>query len=146
MATYLQGKDVEFLVRVKDTGEFKRLVCEDTLVLEITNDVVVTKTKTCGTAKGIQSADFKANGSAVCNLDPTSEEVSYDGMVDWQLATTEVDWIIRNIAVTGYAAGEGMRFSGTGYFVSTQGTFSNGEACKWTWNLEGTGTINTTES
>jgi hypothetical protein len=36
--------------------------------------------------------------------------------------------------------------SGTGYFVSTQFDGSEGQVVKFSWNIEGTGTINDTES
>lgn len=146
MATYeLQGDDVEFLVRVADTGTFKEMVCEETLTLDVTNDVTTTKTK-CGPFKGVQTPDFKANGTGVHNTEPTGSEVSYDQIVDWQNSKTKVDWIIRNQAYGSYAAGEAMRFSGSGYFVSSQGSFSANDVVKFTWALEGVGTLNAVES
>ena len=146
MATEIQGSDVEFLVRVADTGSFKEMVCEDTLTLDISNDVTTVKTKNCGAFKGVQDPDFKANGSAVHNVSVTSTEVSYDQVATWQVAGTKVEWIIRNKAFGSYVAGDAMRFAGYGYFVGSQGVFNNGEVVKFTWNLEGVGTLNVTES
>lgn len=146
MATYeLQGQDVEFLVRVADTGEFKELVCDGEFTLDITNDVSTTKTKRCGTFKGVLAPDFKINGKAVCNTEPTVNEVSYDQVANWQINTTKVEWIIRNQAYGTYAAGEALRFSGYGYFVSSQAPFGN-DVVTFNWNLEGIGILNDTES
>lgn len=145
-AVEVQGADIEFLVRVADTGTFKRMVCEDSLTFDISNDVTTVKTKTCGPFKGVQTPDFKANGSAVFNVTPTGSEVSYDQVATWQTGPTKVEWIIRNVAFGSYIAGRAIRFSGYGYFVSSQFTAANGEVAKFTWNLEGTGTLNVTES
>lgn len=146
MATELQGADVEFLVRQADTGTFKEMVCEDTLTLDISNDVTTVKTKNCGAFKGVQTPDFKANGSAVHNVAVTAGEVSYDQVATWQKDVEKIEWIIRNKAYGSYLAGEAMRFSGYGYFVNSQGTFNNGEVAKFTWAVEGVGTLNVTES
>lgn len=143
--TVIQGADIEFLVRKKNTGDFKTLVCEESVVLDVTNDVTTTKTK-CGTFKGVQTADFKLNGSAVFNATPTVSEVSYDDVLAWQLDLDEIEFIIRNVAITGFTAGQAIRMSGTGYFTSTNFNGSQGEVSKFTWNIEGTGTLNDTES
>jgi hypothetical protein len=146
MATYeLQGQDVEFLVRVADTGEFKEMVCDADFSFDISNDVSTTKTKRCGTFKGVLAPDFKANGTAVHNTEPTATEVSYDQVATWQINTTKIEWIIRNQAYGSYAAGEALRFTGYGYFVSSQATFGN-DVVKFTWNMEGVGILNDTES
>lgn len=144
-ATTIQGSNVEFLVRQKDTGDFKEMVCEENLFFDVSNDVSTVKTK-CGPFKGVQDPDFKANGTAVFNATPTASEVSYDDVLDWQVALTEVDFIIRNKSQGAYSAGDLVRMSGTGYFVSTQFDGSNGSVSKFSWNLEGTGTLNVTES
>lgn len=141
----LQGTDVEFLVRPFNNGSFKQMVCEETLLLDITNEVNTTKTK-CGPVKGVSDPDFKANGTAVHNLTPTGSEVSYDDVVEWQVDVQKVDFIIRNIAITGYAAGAAFRFSGSGYFVSSQGSFPADDVVKFTWALEGVGVPNDVES
>lgn len=145
MATEVQGADIEFLVRTADTGTFKRMVCEETLTFDITNDVTTVKTK-CGPFKGVQTPDFKANGSAVFNVEPGGSELSYDEVAGYQNGVTKIEWIMRNIAFGAYAAGEAIRFSGYGYFTSSQFTGSNGEVSKFTWNIEGTGTLNVVES
>jgi hypothetical protein len=145
MAVTIQGSDIELTIRQKNTGAFKTMVCEETVFLDVTNDVNTTKTK-CGVFKGIQTPDFKLNGTGTFNASPESTELSYDEVLAYQVDRTEVDWIIRNKAFGAYTAGNLIRMSGTGYFVSTQFDGSEGQVVKFSWNIEGTGTINDTES
>lgn len=145
MATEIQGADVELLIREKNVGSFKTMVCEDTVFLDVTNDVSTQKTK-CGVFKGIQVADFKLNGSAVFNAEPTGSELSYNEALAFQLGITKCEFILRNKAFGAYSAGELVRMSGDCFFTSTQFDGSNGVAAKFTWNLEGSGTLNDTES
>jgi len=143
MATALQGSDVSFTVRVADTGTFKTMVCEDTLTFDVTSDITTTKTKTCGTFKGVGTPDFKANGSAVFSTAPGGSEVSYDEVLGWQLAGTKVEFIIAN---TNSTVGDLIRMSGYGYFSQSQFIANDSDVSKFTWTLEGTGTLNDTES
>lgn len=145
MATELQGSQIELLLREYNNGTFDEMTCEKTVFLNVTNDVTKESTK-CGQFKGIQVADFKLNGEAVFNTSPTSSEVSYDQVLAWQIDRTKVDWIIRNRTATGVVAGDVIRMSGSGYFVNTQFDGSDGQVTKFTWEIEGVGTINDTES
>ena len=145
-ATEVQGVNVMILVR--DFGSedaFQEVVCEETLVFDLNNDVTTTKTK-CGVFKGIQVADFKANGGAVCNITPTSAEYSYDELQNDQIGIVKKEFVILNREHDDVGQGDEIRMSGGGYFVGSQFTANVGEVCKFTWNLEGVGTLNTTES
>jgi len=145
MATEIQGVDIELLIREKNVGSFKQMVCEETVFLDVTNDVNKTSTK-CGPFKGVQSADFKLNGSAVFNVEPTGSELSYNEVLAFQLDVTKCEFILRNTAFSTYAAGEAVRMSGDCYFTQTQFDGSDGAVAKFTWTLEGSGTLNDTES
>ena len=145
MAATVQGSDIELLVRQKNTGEFKTMTCEETVFLDVTNDVNTTKTK-CGTFKGIQVADFKLNGTATFNTTPDSGELSYDEVLAFQLDRTRCEFILRNKAYETYSAGDVIRMSGDCFFTSTQFDGSDGQVAKFTWNAEGDGTLNDTES
>lgn len=145
-ATEVQGANIRIMVRdYGSTSAFKEMVCEETLTFELNNDVTSTKTK-CGVFKGVQVADFKANGAGVCNVTPTATEYSYDALQVDQIAITKKEFSIENKAYGAYVAGELIKMGGAGYFVGSQFTGNNGEVCKFTWNLEGVGTLNTTES
>lgn len=145
-ALEIQGANVGFYVRdFGSTDVFKRMVCEETLIFDASNDVTTTKTK-CGTFKGVQVADFKANGSGTNNFTPGAAEYSYDDLLNDQIAIQKKEFVIQNEAFSTYTVGELVRLAGGGYFVTSQETFNNGEVVKYTWNFEVSGTITTTES
>jgi len=145
-ATEVQGANMKIELRdYGSTDVFQEMVCEETLIFELNNDVSSTKTK-CGVFKGIQVADFKANGSGVCNVTPTGTEYSYDELQTDQIALQKKEFVIQNRAYDAYAEGQLIKMGGGGYFVASQFNGSNGEACKFTWTLEGVGTLDTTES
>ena len=145
MATTIQGSDIELLIRQKNTGDFKTMVCEETVFLDVSNDVNTSKTK-CGTFKGVQVADFKLNGTAVFNAEPTNSELSYNEALGFQLDRTRCEFILRNKAFETFTAGDLVRMSGDCFFTSTQFDGSDGQVSKFTWTLEGDGTLNDTES
>lgn len=143
--TTIQGSNIELLVRQKDTGLFKTMVCEETVFLDVTNDVSTANTK-CGKFKGLSVADFKLNGTAVFNATPTSTELSYNEVLAFQIDRVRCEFILRNAAYTGVTAGDLIRMSGDCFFNSTQFDGSDGNVSKFTWTMEGDGTLNDTES
>lgn len=150
MATEVQGSRIGFYVRdFGSSAAFKRIVCEESVTLDLNNDVTTTKTK-CGVFKGVSVADFKANGSAVHNIDPTSSEASLDYVQGKQIARTKQEFVMQNEAYTeggtSYDLGEAFRFAGGGYFNSSQATADTDNPMKFTWSFEGIGTPTDTES
>lgn len=148
--TTVDANKIGFYVRTYgSTDAFKRIVCEENLTLEISNDVNTTKTK-CGVFKGIDVADFKANGTGVCNITPTASEISHEDLVTIQLANTKLEFVLQNEAytegVTTYALGEVIRMQGGCYITSTQLQANQGDKMKFTWAIEGDGTLDDTES
>lgn len=144
MANEIQGADIAFYVRdysASPTGTWKRLVCEDTLVFDLTSDVNTTKTK-CGTFKGLLVPDFKVSGTGVANSAPTASEYSHDEMTDDINTIQKKSFRIQDVATLGSV----ILLSGDGYFSSQQITFNNGEVVKFTYNFEGTGTLENHES
>lgn len=145
MATTIQGSNIELLVREKNTGSFKTMTCEEQVTLDVTNDINTTKTK-CGVFKGIQVADFKISGSSVFNAQPTASELSYNEALAFQLNRTRCEFIIRNVAFDSFYAGELVRMAGDCFFTSTQFEGSDGQVSKFTYTMEGDGTLDDTES
>jgi hypothetical protein len=141
----IQGANIQLLLRRKNTGDFLEMVCEETVFLDVSNDVSKSSTK-CGVFKGIQVADFKLNGSAVFNATPTASEMSYDAALGHQIDINKMEFILRNRAFDSFSAGDLIRMSGDCYFIQTQFDGSNGQVSKFTWTLEGSGTLNDTES
>ena len=150
-ASTIQGLNIGFYVRnYGTTNAFKRLVCEDNLNFDINNDVSTVKTK-CGVFKGIDVADFKANGSGVCNLTPTASELSLDALQVVQVARTKQEFVLQNEAYTdssgaSIAIGHQVKLSGAGYFTASQLQAGVNDPMKFTWNFEGEGTLTLTES
>jgi Phage major tail protein 2. len=150
MATEVQGSRIGFYVRdAGATTPFLRIVCEESVTLDLNNDITTTKTK-CGVFKGVSVADFKANGSAVHNIDPTSAEASLDYVQTKQIARTKQEFVMQNEAYTEegitYSLGEAFRFAGDGYFNSSQATADTDNPMKFTWSFEGIGVPDGTES
>lgn len=150
MATEVQGSRIGFYVR--DYGAstpFLRIVCEETVTLDLNNDITTTKTK-CGVFKGVSVADFKANGSAVHNIDPGGAEASLDYVQSKQIARTKQEFVMQNEAYTeggvSYDIGEAFRFAGAMYFNSSQATADTDNPMKFTWSAEGIGVPNDSES
>lgn len=138
----VQGVDIGFYVRdYGSTGDWQRLVCEDTLVFDFASDVNTTKTK-CGTFKGLLVPEFKVNGTGASNFAPTSLEYSSDHMTADMNAIQKKEFRIQDVATLGGS----ILLAGAGYFSTQQITFNNGEVVKFTYNFEGTGTLETHES
>ena len=137
-----QGADIGFYVRDNGTTDpWQRLLCEDTLVFDLTTETTTTKSK-CGTFKGFQIPEFKVSGTGVCEFAPNASQFSHDQIVDDMNAIQKKDFRIQDIATSGSL----IMLGGSGYFQSAQITFNNGEVCKFTYNFEGVGTVEAHES
>lgn len=150
MVTELQGSRVGVYIRdYGTTSAFKRIVCEETLTLDLSNDITTTKTK-CGVFKGIDVTDWKLNGTGVCNFNPGGSEISSDDLIDKQLAKTKQEVYIQNESfvegITTYDIGEVFKFGGQAYINSQQLTFGTSDPVKFTWAMEGIGTPDVSES
>lgn len=151
-AKIVQGSHMSVYFRNYGTTDpFLKLVCEDNLVFDLNNDVSTVKTK-CGVFKGIDVADFKLNGSGVCNITPTAlVEMSLDAIQVRQIARTKQEFVIQNEAYTdsdgtSIAIGHQIKMSGGGYFTASQLSAGVSDPVKFTYNFEGEGIPNVTES
>jgi hypothetical protein len=148
--TELQGSHVGVYVRdYGSTSAFKRIVCEETLTLSLTNDVNTTKTK-CGVFKGVDVTDWKINGNGVASFNPSGSEISANDLQTLQIARTKQEVFVQNESFseggTTYDIGEVFKFGGAAYLVAQDITFPGNDITKFTYNLEGVGTPDTTES
>jgi hypothetical protein len=138
----VQGSTIGFYVRdYGTTGVWKRLVCEETLTFDLTNDVATTKTK-CGVFKGVDVADFKVSGSGVSQFAPTTTEYSHDALTADQVAVQKKEFRIQDIATLGSV----ILLAGSGYFVQSQLSFPANDVVKFTYTFEGVGTPEQHES
>lgn len=148
--TELQGSHVGVYIRnYGSTDVFKRIVCEETVTLDLSNDVQTTKTK-CGTFKGLDVVDWKINGTGVANFNPSGSEISANDLQTLQIARTKQEVFVQNESftegATTYDVGEICKFGGAAYLTAQSITFPSNDISKFTYNLEGVGTPNTTES
>lgn len=148
--TELQGSRIGIYVRnYGSTDPFKRIVCEETATLDLSNDVQTTKTK-CGTFKGVDVVDWKINGNGVANFNPSGSEISANDLQTLQIARTKQEVFIQNEAFTEggtpYDLGEVFKFGGAAFLTAQQITFPNNDIVKFTYNLEGVGAPDTSES
>lgn len=129
----IQGSAV--VLEVSDDGvSFKTLVCEEDSQIDLSNDVTTTKTK-CSTFKGISQVDATISGNAVCNADPTAEEVSYNDVQTWQLQKTQKYFRYRNAAQGSFAAGQAFSFTGVGYFTQSTLTAPGDDVVKFSFTF-----------
>jgi len=148
--TELQGKYVGVYVRdYGSTDPYKRLVCEETCTIDASNDVTTTKTK-CGVFKGIDVTDWKITGNAVANFNPGSAEISLDALQQKQVNRVKLDVVVQNEAFTeggtSYTAGKVFKFAGPAYLTQCNVTAATNEVVKFTFNFEGEGTPDLTET
>lgn len=148
--TELQGAHVGVYIRsYGSTDVFKRIVCEETLTLDITNDIQTTKTK-CNVFKGIDVTDWKINGTGVCNFNPGGTEISSDDLIDLQIARTKLEVFVQNEAFTeggtAYGVASVFKFGGAAYLNSQQLSFPTNDITKYTFSLEGVDEPDVTES
>lgn len=138
----VQGSTIGFYVRdYGTTGIWQRLVCEETLTFDLTNDVTTTKTK-CGTFKGVDVADFKVSGGGVSNFGPTATEYSHDHLTADQVAVQKKEFRIQDAATLGTV----ILLAGAGYFTQSQISIPANDVVKFTYTFEGVGTLEQHES
>lgn len=141
----IQGKFINFKVRVNGTSDpFKTLVCTEDSQFDISNDITERRTN-CGVKTGISDPTFSGSGNAVQNVNPTSEEVSYNDIKGWQKTKTKLDFQYVNEADTanGITAGEAVSIIGSGYFgKSTYNASAEADGIgSFSWNFSGTGIL-----
>lgn len=150
MVTELQGSHVGVYIRsYGSTDPFKRVVCEETLQLDLSNDINTTKTK-CGVFKGVDVTDWKVQGTGVCNFNPGGSEISSDDMIDLQINRTKIEVFVQNEAFTesgtSYDVGEVFKFGGAAYINSQNLNFPSNDIAKYSFGLEGIGSPDVAES
>jgi hypothetical protein len=129
----IQGSNLVMKIST-DGVTYKTLVCEEDSQMDKSNDVTTTKTK-CFTAKGISAVDVNLSGNAVCNASPTTEEVSYSNVSNWQDQKTLLYFEYKNEAQGAFAAGELVNATGVGYFTQSTITAATDDVLKFSWTF-----------
>lgn len=128
---------------------FKTLVCTEDSQFRVTNETSERRTN-CGVKTSIAIPTFNASGNAVQNPTPTSLEVSYNDVKDWQMTQTLLDFQYINDADTAnnIPEGDGVNNFGSGYF--TDSTFTGSAEAdgvgSFSWTFTGTGNLDQYET
>lgn len=121
--------------------DWKVLVCLTDYQVPV--DVAVNSVETfCGTAVGRGVPSFNPSGNAIAELNPTTNQVTYKQMLQWEIDGTELYFRVRNLA-GGSTAGE-LFISGQCTVTNTTLTATAGSAVAFSWTLSGQGNIDTT--
>lgn len=143
----IQGIDIKVQVREVGQTDWKTLVCEIDSQFQHTNDVTETDTK-CGTFNGVKEVKGNYSGNAVWNVAPGGTEVSYEEVLNWQIAKTLLEMLIENEAFTpesGSPIAEAavLHIFVTGRFVDSTLTGATGDIGKFSWTFKPNGVPNT---
>jgi len=133
----IQSSDAPIELRVAGTEEYKTLVCTSDYNIPL-NTTVNTVDTFCGRAVGLGVIEFNPAGSAVCEQQPTSDQVTYNDLVSWQLAKTILEFRVQ-FPGTGSVGGI-IYLTGECSVTATELQGAVNEVLKFTYTLTGQGT------
>lgn len=139
----LQSKDSPIQLRVKGTSPWKTLVCLENFNVPLATQVTETDTF-CGNAVGLGIVKFNPTGSFVFEQFPDSDQVSYDQMVEWQLARTTLEFLVEYLGSTGSTSTPKF-LTGECFVTATEMQGAVNDILKATYTLTGQGVVSTTE-
>lgn len=141
-------QSIDIIVYVREVGDtdWKQLVCEIDSQFELVNDVSEIESK-CGIHIGVKPVKSNNSGNAVFNVDPESDELSYNDVRNYQINRTALEMLVVNGAFTSesgtsYTEGQIMHYFYTGKFVNSVLQGPVGEVGKFSWSFKPSGTPN----
>lgn len=137
----IQGELAPIMVSSDGGITWKTIVCLETANIPLATTVNEVETN-CGVGVGLGAIKFNPAGSAVCEATPTSAQVTYKDMVQWQVNKTLIMFKVEYPG-SGGTYGQNLALSGTCYVTATDVTTQTGQLIKFTFTLTGTGTVNT---
>lgn len=93
----------------------------------------------CGTEVGLGSTTFNPTGTAVCKVDPDTNQVTYQQMLTTQMNELEIMFRVQYPG-TG-SIGSTIYLKGTCYVTNTDLQLNTGQTVQFGWTLTGTGTL-----
>jgi hypothetical protein len=144
MSTALQGLDLIVYVRESGDTDWKSLVCDIDKKLSLTNDVTPIQTA-CGYFFGVQPVKGEVSGNAMYDVETGASSVSWQDAANWQIARTNLDFLIKNAAYTAengdsITAGEVVHAFMTGKITKTELSGKVGEVVQFSYTFTPTGT------
>lgn len=135
---------INLKVQVREAGgtDWDTLTCEVDSQFQHTNDITETDSK-CGNHVGVKNMKGNYSGNAVFNVSPSSSELSYDEVLNYQQNKTALEMLIENEAYTaedGSSIAEGavVHIWAEGRFVDSTLTGSTGDVGKFSWTFKPT--------
>lgn len=133
----IQALQLETLVREVGDTDWIVVNCELDNQEELTSDVSETESK-CGIHVAIKPPKANVSGNAIYDIEADgTATASYQDFRNWQLASTELEMLIRNKAFTvggnSYAVGAVHHHFYTGWITSTVKQESLNEVTKFSW-------------
>jgi hypothetical protein len=124
-------------------ANLKTIVCEEESDGGLDGTVNTTPTK-CGTFSTVEDPVGTINGSGVVNVDPDSDEASFQELLTVMKNKQRVYAVYQNEAeAPDVTAGQGVFMAGHGYFSSVRETATQGTQVKFTWAFTFSGPIDT---
>lgn len=120
---------------------YKQLVCLEQYGIPIETQTTETNTF-CGIAVGVGAIRFNPTYSAVCEANPTADQMTFDDMVRIQLAGNPI-WFKVQYPSPG-STNTNIFLAGQAYVTNTTYTAQVNDAIKFTGTLTGSGTIDRT--
>lgn len=134
----VQSTLVPIKLSADNKATFYDLVCMEQYGVPV--ETTVTQTETfCGIFTGLGAIKFNPSGTAVCEIDPNSTQVSYDAMLDWQLAK---NYLYFKVDYPGSGSvGSGFSIEGNCYVTKTELKFKTNTVVEFDWTLTGDGIV-----
>jgi hypothetical protein len=124
-------------------SNLRTIVCEDTSEGGMDSTVNTTPTK-CGVFSTTELPTGTITGSGVANVDPDSDELSFQDILNYVNNRTRLRAVYQNAAESpDVTEGEGVFMSGEGYFNSARVTATQGTQVTFTWSFTFSGDVDT---
>lgn len=137
----IQSSDAPIQLRAKGTTPWKTLVCTENYNVPVNTTTTTTDTF-CGRAVGLGVREFTPTVSAVCEAQPTTDQVTYEDLLAWQMAGTVVEF---RVEYPGSGSiGSNIYLSGECYVTATELQGAVNDVLKFTSTLTGQGVLDTT--
>lgn len=125
-------------------NNLKTIVCEDQSDGGLDGTVNTVPTK-CETFTSVEKPAGTINGSGVINVDPDSDEASFQEVLTLVNNRTRVYAVYQNAAESpDVTEGQGVFMAGHGYFTSARTTPAQGAPTTFTWAFSFSGDVDTT--
>lgn len=136
---------VNQFIEIDVTGgtTYKKLVC--TSSSSVNTALATTQDQTtCGVLTAVGEPSMTIDFDAVCEAQPTTEQISYEELLTASVQKTLVNVRVQNPAVTGSSAGQYYYHQFMAYITDLSLNMTVGEYVKFSGTISSTGTLDIT--